>query len=86
MYAKKTTSETILVMCYILCMASGNMSPSCLVFRVALIFMSIVGRFFGTWFFVDSFLFLVKELGLLTNPGHWIMVLDAAGSYMYIVL
>jgi hypothetical protein len=36
--------------------------------------------------FVDGFLFLVKELGLLTNPGHWVMVLDAAGSYMYIVL
>jgi hypothetical protein len=36
--------------------------------------------------FVDGFLFLVKELGLLTNPGHWVRVLDAAGSYMYIVL
>jgi hypothetical protein len=42
--------------------------------------------FFGTWFFADGFLFLVKELGLLTNPGHWVRVLDAAGSYMYIVL
>jgi hypothetical protein len=30
--------------------ASGNMSHFCLVFHVALIFMSIVGRFFGTWF------------------------------------
>ena len=36
--------------------------------------------------FVDGFLFLVKELGLLTNPGHWVRVLDAVGSYMYIVL
>jgi hypothetical protein len=47
---------------------------------------SIVGQFFGTWFFADGFLFLVKELGLLTNPGHWVRVLDVAGSYMYIVL
>jgi hypothetical protein len=37
-------------------------------------------------FFVDGFLFPVKELGLLTNPSHWVRVLDAAGSYMYIVL
>jgi hypothetical protein len=35
---------------------------------------------------VDGFLFLVKELGLLTNPGYWIRVLDAMGPYMYIVL
>jgi hypothetical protein len=35
---------------------------------------------------IDGFLFLVKELGLLTNPGYWIRVLDAMGSYMYIVL
>jgi hypothetical protein len=42
--------------------------------------------FFGTWFFVDGFLFPVKELGLLTNLGHWVRVLDVAGSYMYIVL
>jgi hypothetical protein len=48
--------------------------------------MSIVGWFFGTWFFFDGFLFPVKELGLLTNPGHWVRVLDVAGSYMYIVL
>jgi hypothetical protein len=25
-------------------------------------------------FFVDGFLFMVKELGLLTNPGHWVRV------------
>jgi hypothetical protein len=36
--------------------------------------------------FFDGFLFPVKELGLLTNPGHWIRVLDVVGSYMYIVL
>jgi hypothetical protein len=48
--------------------------------------MSIVGPFFGTWFFADGFLFLVKELGFLTNPGHWVRVLDVVGSYMYIVL
>ena len=32
------------------------------------------------------FLFTVKELGLLTNPSHWVRVLDGVGSYMYIVL
>jgi hypothetical protein len=37
-------------------------------------------------FLAHGFLFPVKELGLLTNPGHWIGVLDAFGSYMYIVL
>jgi hypothetical protein len=42
--------------------------------------------FFGTWFFADGFLFPVKELGFWTNPGHWVRVLDAIGSYMYIVL
>jgi hypothetical protein len=42
--------------------------------------------FFGTWFFADGFLFPVKELGFWTNLGHWVRVLDAAGSYMYIVL
>jgi hypothetical protein len=36
--------------------------------------------------FVDGFLFPVKELGFWTNPGHWVGVLDAASSYMYIVL
>jgi hypothetical protein len=42
--------------------------------------------FFGTWFFADGFLFPVKELGFWTNPGHWVRVLDASGSYMYTVL
>jgi hypothetical protein len=41
---------------------------------------------FSAHVFADGFLFLVKELGLLTNPGYWIRVLDATGSYMYIVL
>jgi hypothetical protein len=36
--------------------------------------------------FADGFLFPVKELGFWTNPGHWVRVLDAADSYMYIVL
>jgi hypothetical protein len=42
--------------------------------------------FFGTWFLSMVFLFPVKELGLWTNPGHWVRVLDVVGSYMYIVL
>jgi hypothetical protein len=42
--------------------------------------------FFSTWFFADGFLFPVKELGFWNNPGHWVRVLDVAGSYMYIVL
>jgi hypothetical protein len=45
-----------------------------------------VTYFRGTWFFADGFLFPVKELGFWTNLGHWVRVLDAAGSYMYIVL
>jgi hypothetical protein len=36
--------------------------------------------------FADGFLFPVKELGLLTNLGYWVRVLDVVGSYMYIVL
>jgi hypothetical protein len=43
-------------------------------------------EFFWHMVFANGFLFLVKELGLLTNPGHWVRVLDATGSYMYIVL
>ena len=45
-----------------------------------------IGGFSAHGFFVDGFLFPVKELGLLTNPGHWVRVLDVIGSYMYIVL
>jgi hypothetical protein len=77
-------------MCYILFTTSPlpqKMHHICfLVFRVSSIFMSIFGRFFNTWFFLNGFLFPVKELGLLTNPCHWVRVLDATGSYMYIVL
>jgi hypothetical protein len=65
----------MLGMCYILCMSF------CLGKCV-----TYLGGFSCTWFFVDGFLFPVKELGLLTNPGHWVRVLDATGSYMYIVL
>jgi hypothetical protein len=36
--------------------------------------------------FVDGVLFPIKELGFWTNPGHWVRVLDATSSYMYIVL
>jgi hypothetical protein len=43
-------------------------------------------RWFSAHGFCDGFLFPVKELGFWTNPGHWVRVLDAAGSYMYIVL
>jgi hypothetical protein len=68
----------------------GNVSHFFLVF-CRLGNMSIVSLFFFdfcvTWrFFSDGFLFPVKELGLLTNPGHWVRVLDVVGSYMYIVL
>jgi hypothetical protein len=35
---------------------------------------------------VFYFRFSIKELGFWTNPGHWVRVLDATGSYMYIVL
>jgi hypothetical protein len=65
---------------------SRNVSPFFPFFHVTSIFVSIIRQFFGTWFFENGFLFSVKELGLLTNPGHWVRVLDATGSYMYIVL
>jgi hypothetical protein len=45
-----------------------------------------LGGFSAHGFFADGFLFLVKELGFWTNPGHWVRVLDATGSYMYFVL
>jgi hypothetical protein len=41
---------------------------------------------FQQMIFADGFLFLVTELGLLTNPNHWVRFLDSIGSYMYIVL
>jgi hypothetical protein len=42
----------------------------------------------GFWHmvFADGFLFSVNELRLLTNPSHWVKVLDVVGSYMYILL
>jgi hypothetical protein len=54
---------------------------SCLGKRV-----TYLGGFSAHGFFVDGFLFPVKELGLLTNPSHWVKVLDVVGYYMYIVL
>jgi len=60
--------------------SSGNVSHFFLVFRVH------CWAIFRHMVFVDDFLFLVKELGFLTNPGHWVRVLDVIGSYMYIVL
>ena len=45
-----------------------------------------LGGFSAHGFFVDGFLFPVKELGFWTNPGHWVRILDATVSYMYIIL
>ena len=75
----KFEEKKVLDICYILCTTRTSVHFF-LGFRVHF------GRFFGTWFFTDGFLFLVKELGLLTNPCHWIRVLDVASSYMYILL
>jgi hypothetical protein len=36
--------------------------------------------------FVDGFLILVKELGLLTNLGQWIRGLDAKILYVYCIV
>jgi hypothetical protein len=46
----------------------------------------ILGGFSAHGFLPMVFLFLVKELGFWTNPGHWVRVLDSTSSYMYIVL
>jgi hypothetical protein len=84
-------------MCYILCTSSsvcvapgirgvGGSRERLEKFFLPRFSCHIFRWFFGTWFFADGFLFPVKELGLLTNPGHWVRVLDVAGSYMYIVL
>jgi hypothetical protein len=78
-------------MCYILC-TSSRFRADIFSLRPTYFRDDIFSRphdirwFFGTWFFADGFLFPVKELGFWTNPGHWVRVLDAAGSYMYIVL
>jgi hypothetical protein len=58
----------------------------CLVFCVAPIFVSIVGRFFGTWFITNGFIFLVKKLGLLTNPSHWVRVFNVWLLYVYCIV
>jgi hypothetical protein len=58
-------------MCYIICMA-----VFCVHFWVVFQHMD----------FSNGFLFTVKELGLLTNAGYWIRILDDTLSYMYIVL
>jgi len=64
----------------------GKCVTFCLVFCVSLIFRVHCWVIFRHVVFSDGFLFLVEELGLLTNPGHWVRVLDVVGSYMYIVL
>ena len=46
----------------------------------------LLGYFSAHGFFADGFIFSIKELGLLTNPGHWVRVFDVDGSYMYISL
>ena len=65
-----------------ICFSLGNVSHFCLVFCVASIFMFINGWLFQHMVFFDGFLFSVKELGLLTNPGHWVRVLDVVRSYI----
>jgi hypothetical protein len=82
--AKKTTSGTMLGMCCILCL--GKHVAFLPRFSCHLDFHVHCWAIFRQLVFGDGFLFPVKELGLLTNPGHWVMVLDVAGSYMYIVL
>jgi hypothetical protein len=75
--------------CVIIC--TSNSVTYSVVFRHMVIFylgkrVTYLGGFSTHGFFVDGFLFLVKELGLLTNPGHWVRVLYATISYMYIAL
>jgi hypothetical protein len=85
---------SLLGMCYILCMtslsvaffASRNVPHFLPRFSCHLDFRVHYWAIFRHMVFVDGFLFLVKELGLLTNPGHWVRVLDVTSSYMYIVL
>ena len=45
-----------------------------------------LGGFSTHGFFVDGFLFPVKELGFWNNPGHWVRVLNSDGPYMYFLL
>jgi hypothetical protein len=55
-------------------------------FLCCLVFLVHCWVVFRHMVFADGFLFSVKELWLFTNLGHWVRVLDAVGSYMYIVL
>jgi hypothetical protein len=81
-------SKEVLGMCYIIFTSSFTyffywvcVKFFCLRKRV-----TYLGGFSAHGFFADGFLFPVKELGFLTNPSHWVRVLDATSSYMYIVL
>jgi hypothetical protein len=87
--------NNVLGMCYILCMSRhifAGFGPT--YFRRAGRHISGTTYFrdhmilggFRHMVFADGFLFPVKELGFWTNPGHWVRILDAAGSYMYILL
>jgi len=84
----------MLGMCYILCWACkgakapvrglGDNAPKKKTFFLG----KHVTYLGGVWHMISLsmvLLFLVKELGLLTNPIHWVRVLDVVGSYMYIV-
>jgi hypothetical protein len=66
--------------------SSGNVPHFCLDFLCCLDFCVHCWATFWHMVFVYGFLFPIKELGLLTNLGHWVRVLDTTGSYMYIVL
>jgi hypothetical protein len=65
--------------------SSGNVSHFCIIFHVTRFSCPLLGIFlahgFCQWFSIS-----VKELGLLTNLGHWVRDLDSTKSYMYIVL
>jgi hypothetical protein len=87
----------LLGMCYILCTSSsvwasalgaqggaGAAPPN--FFFLCIGTALYLGGFSAHGFFANGFLFPIKELGFWTNPGHWVRVLDAAGSYMYFVL
>jgi hypothetical protein len=69
-----------------LCGGSGAAPPKKNIFGTTYFRDHMILGGFRHMVFADGFLFPVKELGFWTNPGHWVRVLDAAGSYMYIVL
>jgi hypothetical protein len=74
-------------MCYIICMVRTSVYIVSSVHwgKRGVNFGCILRQFLGG-FSAHGFLFPVKELGLLTNLGYWIRVLDAMRSYMYMVL